>query len=78
MRRMARKGNAASAAVRSAAVTKRNQDLLPVIEDIQAFGITSSQKIADALNDRGITAARGGSWSAAQVRRVLERIIRAG
>ena len=68
---MARKGNAASIAVRSAAVAKRNEDLLPVIADIQASGSTSVQQIADALNQRGITASRGGAWAAAQVRRIL-------
>jgi DNA invertase Pin-like site-specific DNA recombinase len=73
MKRIGRKGNAASAAVRSEAVAKRNEDLMPVIEDIRASGNTSPQKIADALNRRGITAARGGAWSAVQVRRVIER-----
>jgi DNA invertase Pin-like site-specific DNA recombinase len=73
MKRIGRKGNAASAAARSEAVAKRNQDLLPAIEDIRASGSTSPQKIADALNARGITAARGGAWSAVQVRRILER-----
>jgi DNA invertase Pin-like site-specific DNA recombinase len=73
MKRIGRKGNAASASVRSEAVAKRNEDLMPVIEDIRASGNASPQKIADALNRRGITAARGGAWSAVQVRRVIER-----
>jgi DNA invertase Pin-like site-specific DNA recombinase len=68
---MARKGNTASATVRSAAVAKRNSDLMPVIADLQAAGLTSPQQIADGLNERGITAARGGAWSAVQVRRIL-------
>ena len=68
---MAQKGNAASAAVRRAAVAKRNEDLLPVIEDLRAAGHTTPQQITDGLNARGITAARGGAWSAMQVRRVL-------
>ena len=51
----------------------RNEDLLPVISDIQGAGITSPKRIALALNARGITAARGGLWSAIQVRRVLAR-----
>ena len=70
---MSRKGNTASATVRSAAVAKRNEDLMPVIADLQAAGRTSPQQIADGLNDRGITAARGGAWSAVQVRRILGR-----
>lgn len=72
MEAMARKGNAASAAVRRAASAKRNEDLLPVIDDICAAGLTSPRQIADGLNERGITAARGGIWSAVQVRRLLK------
>jgi DNA invertase Pin-like site-specific DNA recombinase len=72
MGRMARKGNAASAIVRQAASAKRNEDLLPVIEDIRAAGASTPQQIADALNQRGITTARGGTWSAVQVRRILQ------
>jgi DNA invertase Pin-like site-specific DNA recombinase len=71
MGRMALKGNAASIAKRGAAVAKRNEDLLPVIEDIRGGGHISPQQIADGLNERGITAARGGAWSAVQVRRIL-------
>jgi hypothetical protein len=33
----------------------------------------SLQAIADGLNDRSIPTARGGSWSATQVMRVLAR-----
>jgi DNA invertase Pin-like site-specific DNA recombinase len=73
MARMAQKGNVASATVRRATVAKRNEDLLPVIEDIRAAGYTTPQQIADGLNERGITAARGGAWSAVQVRRILGR-----
>jgi DNA invertase Pin-like site-specific DNA recombinase len=72
MGRMARKGNVASAIVRQAAAAKRNEDLLPVIEDLCAVGLSTPQQIADGLNKRGITAARGGVWSAVQVRRILK------
>jgi len=68
---MAQKGNVVSAAVRRAATAKRKDDLLPVIDDIRAAGLTSPQQIADSLNQRGNAAARGGAWSAVQVRRVL-------
>jgi DNA invertase Pin-like site-specific DNA recombinase len=74
MGRMARKGNAASAAVRSAATAKRNEDLLPVIEDLRTAGAVTPQQIAHCLNERGITAARGGEWSAVQVRRIHDAI----
>jgi DNA invertase Pin-like site-specific DNA recombinase len=72
MGRIARKGNAASVTVRHAATAKRNEDLLPVIADIRAAGFSSPQRIADELNARGITAARGGAWSPVQVRRILQ------
>jgi DNA invertase Pin-like site-specific DNA recombinase len=72
MEGMARKGNSASAAVRQAACAKRNEDLLPLIEDIRAAGFSTPHQIAAGLNERGITAARGGAWSAVQVRRILK------
>jgi DNA invertase Pin-like site-specific DNA recombinase len=72
---MARKGNASSALVRRAARAKRNEDLLPVIEDLRAAGYSTPQQIADGLNERGITASRGGAWSAVQVRRILKNSI---
>ncbi|MCA6111277.1 recombinase family protein [Bradyrhizobium cenepequi] len=40
---------------------------------IRSDGTTSAGKIAAVLNERGITAPRGGAWSPAQVRRVLSR-----
>jgi hypothetical protein len=49
--------------------------LLPVIEDIRAAGAFTAQQIAGGLNERGITAARGGTWSAIQVRRILKSSI---
>jgi hypothetical protein len=61
MGHMARKGNAASATVRQAANAKHNEDLLLVIEDIRGAGLAAPQQIADGLNERGITAARGGA-----------------
>ena len=73
MRLMAQRGNAISAVVRTAAVKKRNRDLMPVIVDIRASGFTTPTQIADNLNARGITAPRGGTWSAVQVGRVLTR-----
>ena len=48
----------------------RAQDLGPVIAAVRAAGAVSLRQIAAALNARGIPAARGGAWSAGQVRRV--------
>lgn len=49
----------------------RASDLLPTIDEIKAVGITSLGGIAKALNERGITTARGGQWQAVQVKRLL-------
>jgi Recombinase len=59
--------------VRSAKVAARAGDLLPVIRQLQASGVTSANAIAKALNERGIGTARGGAWRATQVQRVLDR-----
>ena len=52
---------------------QRAADIAPIIADLQAAGATSLQAIAGGLNDRSIPTARGGSWSATQVMRVLAR-----
>jgi DNA invertase Pin-like site-specific DNA recombinase len=64
-------GTQASASVRSAAAQKRAADILPVIESVQTDGVTTLVGIAETLNERGIPAPRGGSWSPVQVSRVL-------
>jgi DNA invertase Pin-like site-specific DNA recombinase len=53
----------------------RAADIGPTIKALQAAGATSLRAIAAGLNEQGIPTARGsGTWSAVQVRRVLERI----
>jgi DNA invertase Pin-like site-specific DNA recombinase len=49
-------------------------NVLPVIREAQRAGATSLQAIADVLNARGITTARGGRWYASTVKNVLERL----
>jgi DNA invertase Pin-like site-specific DNA recombinase len=48
-------------------------NVLPVIRDIRRAGVTSLHQIADALNARGVTTARGGRWHASSVSNVLAR-----
>jgi DNA invertase Pin-like site-specific DNA recombinase len=67
-----KKGNRASAKVRSENAKNRAADLLPVIDAIRAEGAVSLRQIADGLNQRGIPTARGAEWSAVQVSRVVE------
>jgi hypothetical protein len=52
----------------------RAADLRPIITDVRASGASSLRQIAAGLNRRGIPTARGGAWSAVQVKRVLERV----
>jgi hypothetical protein len=52
---------------------RAGNNVAPIIAELQAGGATSLQDIAAGLNQRGITTARGGTWSARQVARVLAR-----
>ena len=51
----------------------RSADLAPILAELRAEGVTTLASLADALNDRGIPAARGGAWSPMQVMRVLRQ-----
>jgi hypothetical protein len=46
----------------------------PTIKRLQAEGATTLRAIAAGLNAQGIPTARGGTWSAVQVMRVLQRL----
>ncbi len=73
-----RAGTAAECAkareAKSLAAKSRAADLAPVIEDMRTAGATSLRSIAKELNERGISAPRGGPRSAAQVRAAMARI----
>jgi DNA invertase Pin-like site-specific DNA recombinase len=63
-----------SLAVRSAAADAFAANVRPIIEQIQASGVSSLRGVAKALTARGVRTARGGSeWTAVQVSNVLER-----
>jgi DNA invertase Pin-like site-specific DNA recombinase len=70
---VAKKGALASVSVRSKRSTLRAQDLGQTLQELQASG-ASLREIAAALNARKIPTARGGEWSAVQVKRVLDRV----
>lgn len=61
-------------AARTAKAVQRATDLRPTILSIRAEGTTSLRAIASSLNQRRISTAREGQWSAAQVRSVLKRM----
>jgi hypothetical protein len=58
---------------RTVIAAERMADLRPIITDVQVSGASSLRQIAAGLNGRGIPTARGGAWSAVQVKRVMER-----
>lgn len=66
-------GRIASLKARQDQAVRRRSDLAPIIEEIRAGGATTLRAVAIALNERGIPAARGGAWSASQVKRVLDQ-----
>jgi DNA invertase Pin-like site-specific DNA recombinase len=69
-RRARRLGTAASARVRRARAEQRAADLAPTLQALRRSGATSLRALAAGLNTKDIPAPRGGSWTAAQVRRL--------
>jgi DNA invertase Pin-like site-specific DNA recombinase len=65
----------AGTAVLAARAAARAADIAPTIEALRNSGTTSLRAIATALNEAGISTARGGGkWSAVQVKRTLSRL----
>ena len=70
--------NIRQAAKRAVGVLKAAADqfaanVLPVIREIQAQGVTSHNAIAAKLNERAVKTARGGKWTHVQVGAALAR-----
>lgn len=61
-------------AARTEKAVRRAHDLRATVQEIQNNGAQSLCAVASGLNQRGITAPRGGFWRAAQVKRVLSRL----
>jgi Recombinase len=66
----------ASARKQAAKVLKDTADfraanVIPVIREVRKAGAVTLRDIADALNARGISTARGGQWHATSVKNVL-------
>jgi DNA invertase Pin-like site-specific DNA recombinase len=63
---------AAAADARAAAARERAGQVLPLVQEIQAAGVTSLAGIARELTKRGVPTPQGaGAWQAVQVQRVL-------
>lgn len=61
-------------AKRTDSANRRAADLKHTIDEIRDAGITTFWALASTLNERGLSAPRGGRWSAAQVKRVTSRL----
>ncbi|OIQ68440.1 DNA-invertase hin [mine drainage metagenome] len=57
----------------SAAADRHAANVLPIIREAQKAGATSLREIADVLNARGVSTARGGAWHATSVRNTMAR-----
>lgn len=71
--------NLAEAAAKGAAAGRAAADafaanVLPVVRDLQAAGITTTRAIAAVLNARGVRTARGGDWHGSTVGNLLARV----
>jgi DNA invertase Pin-like site-specific DNA recombinase len=64
---------AKGAAANRAAADAFAANVLPIIRQIEASGLTGHRAIAAALNARGIRTARGGAWHDSTVRNLLTR-----
>lgn len=53
---------------------ERVDELAPIIRELRAEGRTTAKAIAEGLNLRNVSTARGGAWNAASVRRFMERV----
>ena len=71
--KVSHQGRSVSIVKRKAGADRHASDLAPIIADLKAAGAVSLRAIAAGLNAKGIKTARGGTWSATQVKRVLER-----
>ena len=64
---------AKGAAMQRAAANVFAANVLPVVRQIQAAGVTTHRAIAEALNARGSRTAWGGHWHVSTVRNLLAR-----
>ncbi len=73
-RHLRKYGNKAAVATIKTKADAFAKDVLPIIDDIRAQGVTTLAGIADELNAREIKTQRNGSWHASTVRALLGRM----
>lgn len=71
---LGRSGYKVAVKVIRANADRHAEDVLPIIEDIRAEGVTTLHGIAAELNERGILTARAGQWHPTTVRNLLSRV----
>lgn len=77
--KLSRAAQAKGRRVQASMAQRRATDLAPVLEELRANGTSSATEIARALTARGIPTARGGcTWTASQVARIEDRLLREG
>ena len=64
---------ALGAAANKANAERFAANILPIIREIQASGVTTLRGVARALNARGVPSARGAPWSETAVSNILKR-----
>jgi DNA invertase Pin-like site-specific DNA recombinase len=69
---------AAGRAVQASEADRFASNVLPIVETIQASGVTTLGGIAEALNARGIRPPRGGAWRISSVQNLIARAASAG
>ena len=71
--RLAEARENAADAVRAEA-DRHAANVLPIIREAQKAGATTLREIAEALNARGVSTARGGQWHATSVKNMMARV----
>lgn len=72
--RRAAKGNTAAVLVLKAAADRHASNLQPIVQGLQARGITSLPRIAQELNSMQMQTPRGGRWHPSSVSNLLGRM----
>ena len=68
-----RKAQAQGSAANRSAADAIAANVLPMVRQLRAAGVTTTRAIAEALNARGIRTARAGDWHHSTVRNLLAR-----
>jgi DNA invertase Pin-like site-specific DNA recombinase len=70
--------SALGVAANKANAERFSANVLPIIREIQASGVTTLRGVARALNARGVRSARGAPWSVEAVSNIIKRSSKEG